>query len=222
MCVEGCGSAVGAVGGFETTGPPSTATFAVHALHEGATRILGSVDPNSLPTSAEQKITVEGAPTGGTFVLEFDGAKTKPIAFNAPAASVDDALKELDDLEVGVNGPSGGPYTVNFHGPVGEVAQPLIVADASGLTPSGSKVSVVTIQAGGVAYDASYHFEYVSRKQFEAAGGEGGFARAVSTPEVYLGGGSGPRFAGRDLPVSRRGKPMSIGLSRRVRLPAIR
>ena len=139
-------------------------------------------------------------------MLEFDGAKTKPIAFNASAQLVREALEELNHLVVGVNGPSGGPYTVDFYGPVGEVAQPLIVADASGLTPSGSKVSVVTTQTGGVAYDASYHFEYVSQKQFEAPGGEGGFARAVSTPEVYLGGGAGPRFAGQDLPGLKAGE----------------
>ncbi len=64
------------LGIFETTGPPSATTFAVHGLQGESIQLLGGVNPNSTPTSAEQTITVEGAPTGGTFSLAFAGQST--------------------------------------------------------------------------------------------------------------------------------------------------
>jgi hypothetical protein len=49
--------------------------------------------------------------------------------------------------------------------------------------------------------DTHYRFEYASQKQFEAPGGEGGFAKAASTAEVDAGSGIGVVFVGADLPV---------------------
>ena len=60
----------------ETSGPPVATTFAVHALHGESLRLLGSVDPHSLPTSEEQRIAIEGSPSGGTFSLSFEGHST--------------------------------------------------------------------------------------------------------------------------------------------------
>jgi hypothetical protein len=202
-CAEFCGSATSKVASFETSGPPTATTFATHALHGESIRLLGAVNPNSAPTEEEQSIAIEGAPTGGAFTLTFKGQSTEPIAFDAPAegpGSVRKALSALSDApEVFVTGLSGGPYTVWFHGKSVEGNQPQIEANASGLTPSGS-VTVVTIQQGGEAYDTHYHFEYVSQKQFEEPGGEGGFAKATSTPEVDIGSGDGFKVVGQDLP----------------------
>jgi hypothetical protein len=189
---------------FKTFGSPAAATFAVHGLHGEALRIIGAVNPNSVPTSGEQVITVEGAPTGGTFTLTFKGQTTAPIAFDAPAEGPNGLSQALNALpatagEVLVTGPSGGPYTVYFYGRNGEVKQSQITADASSLTPAGT-VTVATVQEGGEAYDTSYRFEYVSQKQFEAPGGEGGFAKASSTPPVDIGSGASTEYAGADLP----------------------
>jgi hypothetical protein len=193
------------IASFETFGPPAAATFAVHGIHGEATRIMGSVNPSSTLTSGEQMITVQGAPTGGTFTLTFKGQTTEPIPFNAPAAgesgSVEQALGGLSTVHgnVFVGGRDGGPYTVFFFAANGEVAQPQITADSAGLTPSGT-VTVATVHQGGEAYDTHYHFEYVSQKQFEEVGGAGGFAKALSTPEVDAGSGDSPVYAGADLP----------------------
>jgi hypothetical protein len=192
------------VSSFETTGLPVATTFAAHALNGEALRLLGAVNPNSVPTSAEQTVTIEGVPTGGTFTLSFKGQTTAPIVFDASAAngpgSVKSALAALPDSpEVNVTGPAGGPYTVSFFGSDGGVAEPAIIADGSGLTPSGS-VTVVVGNPGGVGSEAGYRFQYVSQQQFEAPGGEGGFARASVTPEVDLGAGANTRFVGADLP----------------------
>jgi hypothetical protein len=176
--------------GFETAGAPTVATFAVHAIHDEALRAFGAIDPRNVPTSAEQTITIGGAPTGGSFTLEFEGQRTVPIAFDASAnvgtGSVQQALHALPKApEVNVSGPAGGPYTVYFTGASGGVAQPRIVADASGLTPSGT-VTAATTQEGGVAYDTHYHFEYVDQEQFASTG----WAGAQNTSEVALGAGT--------------------------------
>ena len=195
---------------FETSGPPVASALATHGMHGESLRLLGSVDPRSAPTSEEQTVTVEGAPTGGTFTLTFKGQTTAPIAFNAPTAGpngVTDALNALSTTvgNLDVTGPAGGPYRVYFHGSLGEVNQPQITADASGFTPSGG-VSVATVQEGGVVYDTHYHFEYVSQRQFEASGGEGGFAKAASTADVDLGSGESSEYVGADLPALQAGE----------------
>ncbi len=209
-CAQGCGSATSAVLHFETSGPPAATTFAVHALDGESVRLLGAVNPGSVPTSEEQVITLEGAPTGGTFTLTFGGQMTQPIAFDAEAKAVEEALDELSTISAGnkggepagpfsrvsVEGPAGGPYTVYFGGernPLAEKDQPSIEA-VSNLVLSGS-VSVVVSQRGGEAYDAHYHFEY------EALGGGGEpFVNATSTPEVDVGSGDQAKVVGYDLP----------------------
>jgi hypothetical protein len=184
---------------FETEGPPVTSALATHGVHGEATRLIGYVNPNGAATSGEQTVTVEGAPTGGTFTLTFEGETTAPIAFDASAASVQEALNDLSKLKeaIAVVGADGGPYTV--YAPAGHRlggdALAALTASSEGLQPSGN-VSVVVLQKGGEAYDAHYHFEYVSEKQFE----ESGFSGASSTGEVDLGTGAAVKFMGEDLP----------------------
>ena len=208
--VVGCGSAVTpgdrSEETFTTPGKPAAASFAVHGLHGEAVRVLGDVDPESVPTSEEQVVTVEGSPTGGSFTLTFDGHTTAAIKYDAPAGaaqgeeSVEAALEALPgEPRVTVGGRAGGPYTVFFGGPEEGLAEPLMTAEGSGLTPSGS-VGVTVAQQGGVAFDAYYHFQYVSQEQFAKPGGEGGFARASVTPEVDVGSGDVTRFVGTDIP----------------------
>jgi hypothetical protein len=186
---------------FETFGAPTASTFAVHGLHGEALHVMGAVNPDSVPTSGEQTITIEGAPTGGTFTLSVEGQTTGPIAYNASWQAVEDALKALSTIgeTVSVTGSDGGPYTVTFRGQNGEVAQPQITAEAS-LIPASGSVSVATVKMGGEGYETHYHFEYVSQKQFEMAGSQGGFAIAGATPEVDLGVGDSADYVGADLP----------------------
>jgi hypothetical protein len=186
---------------FETYGPPITRTLAVHALHGETVRILGAVNPNNTPTSNEQVIAIQGAPTGGTFTLTFNGRTSEPIAFNATNESVKHALDAVIGFNVIVFGTRGGPYTVVFlrDSAGGEVSEPPITADGSGLIPLGV-VSVAVTQEGGEVYDTHYHFEYVSQKQFDGPGGEGGFAKAVSSPTLDAGSGVEPKFVDQDLP----------------------
>ncbi len=209
VCAVGCGEGqnvhgepilteVKGFGSFETDSPPVLSTFAVHALDGELPRVIGAVDPNDPPTSAEQSITIAGAPTGGTFTLAFNGQRTAPVAYNAPASgsvgSVQKALEELPaDPNVSVEGSAGGPYTVTFNG---TGAEPVIEADGSGLVPSGT-VGVVVVQQGGATYETHEYFQYVSEAQFK---GEGEWSRATSTPEVDVGSGTESSYAAVDLP----------------------
>jgi hypothetical protein len=187
---------------FKTFGSPVVSTLAVHGIHGEALRVMGGVSPETVPTSAEQLITLEEAPTGGTFTLGFGGETTQPLAFDAPAegaGGVAEALQALPALkgQVQVSGANGGPYTVFFDGASGEKAQPAITA-ASALTPTG-QVKVKVVLQGGEAYDVLYHFDYVSQKQFEVPGAEGGFAHAAHTPDESAGFGSTVQYVGADL-----------------------
>jgi hypothetical protein len=205
-CKTGCGPTIGAVESFQTAGAPSVALPAAHAIHEGALRLLGSVNPNSLATSAEQTITVEGVPTGGNFTLTFKGQTTAPIASDASAGSVLGALNALSTIgsvvqnieieaPVLVEGPPGGPYTVAFEGSNHGLGEAEIEANGLGLVPSGT-VTVAETQAGGIGYDTHYHFSYVSQKQFETSG----WAGAAESPELDAGSGATQQYVGADLP----------------------
>jgi hypothetical protein len=184
---------------FKTAGPPSASTQAVHAIHGEALHLLGTVNPGSALTSAQQRIAIEGSPGGGSFTLTLMGQTTAPIAFDASAQAVDEALATLSTISgngVEVGGRDGGPYTLIFEGPtLKEREQPAIVADASSLTPSGT-VAVSVLNKGGQGSDAHYHFEYTSQAEFEAHG----FTGAADTSEVDLGSGDRPDYVGADLP----------------------
>ncbi len=185
---------------FETEGPPTAVTEAVHARDATSLRVLGAIDPHATPTTDEQAVTVEGTPSGGTFTLSFEGHTTGPIAFDAPAqggsGSIARALESLPgEPELSVVGLRGGPYTVSFVGAATGQPEPAITADGSELQPAG-KVTVSTIQAGGEGYDTAGYFEYVTRQQFE----ESGFQGATKTAAQPLKAVVSEQFFGQDLP----------------------
>jgi hypothetical protein len=196
-CKEGCGSTTGEVSSFTTSGAPSASVFLAHALHGESLRLLGGVNPNSAPTSAEQLVTLEGSPTGGSFTLSFDGQSTESLPYDASGENVGQALKALAaNPEVYAEGPDGGPYTVFFLGRSGGVSQEPIVGDGKNLTPTGASVNVVSTLAGGVAYDARYRFQYVSEKAFA----DHGWSEPAEGKEEDAGSGTSEVYVGYDLP----------------------
>lgn len=93
-------------------------------------------------TKTGWSVTVEGTPTGGTFVLNVNGTPTAPIAHNAATAAVQSALNGISGVTgisgITVSGSAGGPYTVTF--PTGA----LLTADGAGLT--GGSSPTVTVE----------------------------------------------------------------------------
>jgi hypothetical protein len=193
-CGTGCGTSTSEVVSFETAGAPSASVFSAHGVHGEALRLLGSVNPNSPTSTAEQVIVLEKA-VGGTFTLTFKGDTTAPIAYDASADAVRAALRGAGGPETHVEGLPGGPYTVSFSTSSIQDAQPPIEADGLGLAPGGS-VGVTVTQQGGESYDTHYHFQYVSSRAFA----EHGWSGAQEGPEEDAGSGTSAVGVGYDLP----------------------
>ena len=174
----------------------STGTFIVGEAISGA-----GIPADTTITAVDAgagALTLSANPTAGGVAV----ALTADLPFDASTNVVQGALSALSSIgkgNINVYGPAGGPFAVYFGvSPLDGRDLPQIVADASGLTPSGT-VTVATTQNGGAGYDTHYHFEYVDQKHFEEQGGFAGPA-ARSTPEVDLGVGSGTVLVGADLP----------------------
>jgi RHS repeat-associated protein len=103
-------------------------------------------------TNELQTIEINGAPTGGSFILTFDGQTTASIAYNASAATVDselEALSNIDSGEVTVTaGSASNIYMVEFTGglALSNVAQ---LTATSSLTGGTSPSVSISTQADG-------------------------------------------------------------------------
>jgi hypothetical protein len=177
------------IGGFRTAGAPVVSTFAVHTFSGEAIQVIGSVGLDTEPIDTIQEVRLEGAPSGGTFTLSFAGQTTTALSVDAREVDVRHALEALSSIGKGnvtVSGNAGGPYRVEFIGAHAGVAEPLLTADGSQLTPTGS-VSVAMAQEP-FTYDTRYHVEYVTEEQFAKSA----WAEAQSSPAVDAGAGEDP------------------------------
>lgn len=119
-----------------------------------ATSSLDSITLSQGPSSV-QTVSVNGAPTGGTFTLSFNDAETSPLAYDAAASAVESALTALPTVGLGnatVAGSDGGPFAVTFGGALAHKRVGPVTADASDLT--GGTTPTVTVdqtQMGGMA-----------------------------------------------------------------------
>jgi hypothetical protein len=98
-----------------------------------------------------QTATINGTPTGGTFVLSSGGNSTS-LAYNAAASTVQTAVQGWGGVysTVTVSGSAGGPYTFTFptSGNVTSAAAPFTV-NQSGLTGGTAATSQATLAATG-------------------------------------------------------------------------
>jgi hypothetical protein len=99
-----------------------------------------------------QVITINGTPTGGTFVLS-SGGNSASIAYNAAASTVQTAVQAWGGIYSGVtvSGSAGGPYTFTFPTQGSNVtgaAAPFSV-NQTGLTGGTAATSQATIAATG-------------------------------------------------------------------------
>lgn len=111
-------------------------------------------DPGS---SAVQSVLVQGA-TGGSFSLTYNGQTTSALAYNAGANVVQNALAALSNIGIGnitvnvtaTDSNTDHEYSVYFVGTLAHVAQTVLTADGSLLTPLGASISVAQTALGGV------------------------------------------------------------------------
>ncbi len=198
-CAENC-SVTSETVSFTTSGAPGVGVFSAHGLNGETLSLSGWVNPHSARTSAEQLISIEGAVTGGSFTLSFDGRSTGELPYDASAKLVAEALRQVAE-GVEVSGEDGGPYTVYFGDQDPEVSEPSIEGDGLGLVPART-ISTVTTLAGGVGYETHYRFQYVGEKSFT----EHGWAQAQEGPEVDVGPSTSPEYVAYDLPALTAGE----------------
>ena len=99
---------------------------------------------DQVPDRSAQRVTVTGAPTGGTYTLVYQGTATVAIAYNATPATVQAAITTVaatsgDAAPVTVYGSAGGPYLVVWSARSARIASPLTLGANSltgGTTPS--------------------------------------------------------------------------------------
>lgn len=85
------------------------------------------INPDLAAITTVITLTITGAPTGGDFTLEFGGAESAAIEFDASSADLRSALEALSTIGSGnvtVTGGNGGPWTITFVDDLGGVAQP--------------------------------------------------------------------------------------------------
>lgn len=144
---------------FKTVVTDQTFTFKVKFLESNA-NVLGlyyktaAPTPTGTGTSEVQSVTVNGSPTGGTFVLVYGDVATTDIAYNATAATVQSALQALSTIGSGnvtVTGSAGGPYTVTFAGALANqnVAQLNVTSNLTGGTSPSVTVATTTPGTSG-------------------------------------------------------------------------
>ncbi len=125
---------------FTTEGPPSVALGA-HGLVGETPRLLGTVTLHSTTTTAEQLITVEGAPNGGTFTLTFDGQSTgwTGIATTTEGSDEVSAIVPVSGTAVRgelVSGPGIPPGTTVVE-PRGPQSERLVLSQAASASATG-------------------------------------------------------------------------------------
>lgn len=99
-----------------------------------------------------QTVTINGTPTGGTFVIS-SGGNSYTAAYNAAAATLQTNIQNWGGIysAVTVSGSAGGPYTITFPNVASNVtaqAAPFSV-DQTGLTGGTAATSQATIAATG-------------------------------------------------------------------------
>ena len=107
------------------------------------------------PRNEKQQVRVRA--TGGTFTLSFGGETTAPIAYNAPPATVQAALRALASIGSGGVTVSGGPgsasgafpYAVVFTGPLAVKDVEQMTGDGSALVEPGEGSPEVTTATDG-------------------------------------------------------------------------
>jgi hypothetical protein len=117
--------------------------------------------PNNVPSNEIQTVALGAKTTGGTFTLTFTVPNPSPssatataIPFNSSAAALQTKLEALSNIgagNVGVSGPAGGPWAVEFKGiRFADTDVEQMSADANGLTVSeGPKQATVTSAKAG-------------------------------------------------------------------------
>lgn len=102
---------------------------------------------DTMPTGASAVQTLTLSATAGTFTLYFAGLTTSAIAYNAGAATIQNALSALGTIGAGnvqVTAGTGSSFTITFTGTLEKTPVPTLIPDQTLLTGT-AVVNVVTV-----------------------------------------------------------------------------
>jgi hypothetical protein len=132
-----------------TTTTPAQLQAALEALSNIS---VGDVFVSGATVNEKQTITIGGGATGGTFPLTLDGNTISPqLSRNATASLVKAALQLLPNIGEGgcsVTGPTGGPWIVEFTGPLAGQNVNQMTTSAASLTGGTPTATVTTTTPG--------------------------------------------------------------------------
>lgn len=109
--------------------------------------VLGQI--SAANQNEKQQIALGGSPTGGTFMIGFDGQYSSPIAFNVTASDIQAALDAHAAIGKGNTVVTGtGPFTVEFV--AGLAASPQILFTTQSFLSGGTSpgVTISRVQGG--------------------------------------------------------------------------
>ncbi|MGH3925447.1 MAG: major capsid protein [Pseudonocardiaceae bacterium] len=126
--------------------------------------------------SEVQTVTVTGGPTGGSYTLTFTGQTTAPIAWNATATVVRDALADLSNIRYSDITVAGGPHpgtaiTVRFAGQYEHTDVAQMTASGAGLTGGTTPAVTVTTTTASSLTSSVNGVSIASQVYAEAAAG---------------------------------------------------
>ncbi|MGZ4621456.1 MAG: hypothetical protein ACXVGF_04795 [Blastococcus sp.] len=107
--------------------------------------------PTGTSSNEVQTVTITGAPTGGTFVLDIGGQPTTDLAYNASTSVVQTALQALSTVGSGnvtVTGTPGSSYVLTFGGSLAAANVPQAVAVGNFTGGTSPSISVATTTGG--------------------------------------------------------------------------
>jgi len=115
--------------------------------------VIAQVQGSGTAVNEVQTLTITGTPTGGTFVITFDGQTTTALAYNASTAVVQAALQALPNIGSGNVTVAGGALpgtaiTMTFVGEMAGKRQTLATVYAS-LTGGTSPAAAITLTTTG-------------------------------------------------------------------------
>lgn len=102
---------------------------------------------DQVPEYGQQRITISGSPSGGTFTLTYESTATGALAYDATATAVQTALRAITAIGssgVNVTGKPGGPWLAKFQGALSTDAA--LMSAASSLT-GGTSPSIAVAAA---------------------------------------------------------------------------
>jgi hypothetical protein len=99
-----------------------------------------------------QQVLLSGNPYAGAFVINFNGASSNPIQWNATPAGLQSALQATSTIGTGnvsVGGTSGA-WVVTFTGALALASQPLMTVVSSGLVGPVALIGTLALNTSGI------------------------------------------------------------------------